>query len=201
MLRKRTLIPATALAIGALVVAQIAGCIRLSGGPPEVLVFDYRVLDAEDPAALAASLSAGSTTIADRLGPTPCRFAASFSVNKPRLSAGGAPGDAGYNVTVSGAGLINVSTTTPTDCIGVSDLRIMIGALSERLALGQTATMTVGDITLSDGRRMKERVYFEAVVESHNPSTGRVTGRFRLASNEALRATTILIAEGSFGMR
>ena len=173
-------------------VAVLFGCTS-SGQPlePKILSLNYMVIQYSDPAAISAliaSIQSGQTTVADELPTDPCNFTADDGDTAVlSIDINGIPGDSGFNIAIWTSGLVNITTTNPTDCQPVSSINMTIGSASEALDVGgqtnnTSAIIVMGGNTFNTGDELVSNQFFEASLMGFRPQTGYARGEFQFVS-------------------
>lgn len=182
---------------------------------PQILALNYVVQTVPTPemaTALIDSVRGGQMPISTLLtqdavtrGPRdPCNFTADFTnrtpPTAPKIVVNGTPGQTGFNVTIGSTTPVAIQTTNPSSCQALKEIEILIGGRSEALALRTQTNRTKGRVALVNNQDFNTSEFFQAQVLSFDPTNRRTSGEFRFINREP-GSTTMLIVEGSFGMK
>jgi hypothetical protein len=176
-----------------LLAGLVAGC------GDEFLMVNYRVVPQNSQ--FLADVRSGARPVSDAFTGGACVLTVDQSARPQTSRQAGAPGDAGYSVTISTVNPVNAVTTNPADCPPVEELGLVIGAPGEVLGVGGRTERTslqakVGgtDFTSTAGG------HFEATVTGE--SQGVVSGGFAaIAPAPGSNPPVMLVTEGSYKAR
>lgn len=184
--------------------AVLAGC-TTSGAPvePKILTFNYLVASFADPAALVAALQNGQTTVADQLPADPCNFTADAAASRPlSIDLLGNPGQTGFNVTITSATLVNVTTTNPANCQPATEIAMTIGSMNEALGVGGQTNLTSAELVVGGDSFSSSGAFFEGSLTGYNQQTGYGSGEFQFAGvAPGTAANVLLLVSGSYADR
>lgn len=167
---------------------------------PKILTFNYGTIAALDPAMLIDRVASGQTTVDDELGSNPCNFTADAEASTPlSIDFLGMPGEEGFNVTISSASLVNLTTTNPPACPAVTEINMTIGALGESLDVGGRTNATGAEIIVGGDGFATGSGFFEGTLSHYSRQTGYGSGRFQFAAfSPARSAHVVLLVSGSY---
>jgi hypothetical protein len=148
-----------------------------------------------------ADVRSGARPVSEAFSGGACVLTVDQSAVPQTSQQAGAPGDAGYSVTISTVNPVNAVTSNPADCPPVEELALVIGAQGEVLGVGGRTDRTglqakVGgtDFASSPGG------YFAATVTGQ--SQGVVSGGFAaIAPAPGSNPPVMIVTEGSFKVR
>jgi hypothetical protein len=185
---------------GLALVAVLVGCTPNSQPlEPKILTFNYVETSYADPAALIASLQSGQTTVADELPANPCNFTAHVANSWPlSIDIIGNPGTTGFNVTISSATLVNLTTTNPGNCRPVTEIVVNIGSSNEALDVGGRTNSTSAEMVVGGNRYDTGSGFFEGSLTTFRQQSGYATGEFQFVSDSPGTAANVLLLVSGF---
>jgi hypothetical protein len=167
---------------------------------PKILTFNYMLIQYSDPAAFITEIQSGQKTVADELPADPCNFTADAAASTPlSIDIFGDPGQNGFNVTITSATLVNVTTTNPANCQPVNEINMTIGAANEALGVGGQTNKTSADLVVGGNSFSSHNKFFEGSLTGYNQQTGYASGGFQfVGSSSGTAANVLLLVHGSF---